>query len=152
MFRKLNHWWKMIIYDSSVAKNFFTKSKLPIPELSHIWELSDVDCDGALTLLEFCAAFHLVVARKNGYLLPDTLPETLLPDYLQTASLKTQCDCMLNSYSETLSVGQQTRDFSRTELETVREHPNNSEPLILLKTTSVEPVGDHLFLNIHMLY
>ncbi|KAL8190287.1 UNVERIFIED_CONTAM: hypothetical protein K2H54_047259, partial [Gekko kuhli] len=38
-----------------------------------------------------------------------------------------------------LSVGQQTRDFSRTELETVREHPNNSEPLILFETTSVEP-------------
>ncbi|XP_060542684.1 ralBP1-associated Eps domain-containing protein 2 isoform X3 [Pantherophis guttatus] len=71
----------------SVAKNFFTKSKLPIHELSHIWELSDVDCDGALTLAEFCAAFHLVVARKNGYLLPGSLPETLLPDYLH-ADLK----------------------------------------------------------------
>lgn len=47
-------------------------------------ELSDVDCDGALTLAEFCAAFHLIVARKNGYPLPDKLPETLLPDYLQT--------------------------------------------------------------------
>lgn len=46
-------------------------------------ELSDVDCDGALTLYEFCAAFHLVVARKNGYSLPATLPETLLPEYLQ---------------------------------------------------------------------
>lgn len=46
-------------------------------------ELSDVDCDGALTLPEFCAAFHLVVARKNGYQLPETLPETLLPEYLQ---------------------------------------------------------------------
>ncbi|PKU44920.1 ralbp1-associated eps domain-containing protein 2 [Limosa lapponica baueri] len=69
----------------SVAKNFFTKSKLPIPELSHIWELSDVDCDGALTLPEFCAAFHLVVARKNGYQLPEKLPETLLPEYLQAA-------------------------------------------------------------------
>ncbi|XP_062982489.1 ralBP1-associated Eps domain-containing protein 2 isoform X2 [Elgaria multicarinata webbii] len=110
----------------SVAKNFFTKSKLPIPELSHIWELSDVDCDGALTLPEFCAAFHLVVARKNGYLLPDTLPETLLPDCLQTASLKPKSDRMLNSYSEPLSVSQQARDFNRIEETSLEEMPDKA--------------------------
>ncbi|XP_061593907.1 ralBP1-associated Eps domain-containing protein 2 isoform X2 [Cololabis saira] len=65
-----------------VAKNFFTKSKLPIPELSHIWELSDVDRDGALTFSEFCIAFHLIVARKNGYPLPETLPPSLQPGFL----------------------------------------------------------------------
>uniref|UniRef100_A0A3P8UY26 RALBP1 associated Eps domain containing 1 n=1 Tax=Cynoglossus semilaevis TaxID=244447 RepID=A0A3P8UY26_CYNSE len=48
-------------------------------QLSHIWELSDFDKDGALTLDEFCAAFHLVVARKNGYDLPEKLPESLMP-------------------------------------------------------------------------
>ncbi|KAI1895751.1 hypothetical protein AGOR_G00109930 [Albula goreensis] len=63
----------------SAAKEFFTKSKLPILELSHVWELSDFDKDGALTLDEFCAAFHLVVARKNGYDLPEKLPESLMP-------------------------------------------------------------------------
>uniref|UniRef100_A0A8C9UFX2 RALBP1 associated Eps domain containing 2 n=1 Tax=Serinus canaria TaxID=9135 RepID=A0A8C9UFX2_SERCA len=99
----------------SVAKNFFTKSKLPIPELSHIWELSDVDCDGALTLPEFCAAFHLVVARKNGYQLPETLPETLLPEYLQAACLK-PCCALFDSYSEPLPSSQQTRDLSRAEV------------------------------------
>ncbi|KAL4656891.1 ralBP1-associated Eps domain-containing protein 2-like isoform X1 [Arapaima gigas] len=67
----------------SVARNFFTKSKLPIPELSHIWELSDVDHDGALTLTEFCIAFHLIVARKNGYPLPETLPMTLVPSFIE---------------------------------------------------------------------
>ncbi|KAM9170239.1 ralBP1-associated Eps domain-containing protein 2 isoform 3-T3 [Pangshura tecta] len=129
------------LISGSVAKNFFTKSKLPIPELSHIWELSDVDCDGALTLPEFCAAFHLIVARKNGYPLPDMLPETLLPDYLQPASLKSKRDCaLLDSYTESLPVSQQTRDFNRTELETVCEDPTNSEPLILFDS-SVEPTS-----------
>ncbi|XP_030429752.1 ralBP1-associated Eps domain-containing protein 2 isoform X7 [Gopherus evgoodei] len=122
------------LISGSVAKNFFTKSKLPIPELSHVWtceyhvhrELSDVDCDGALTLPEFCAAFHLIVARKNGYPLPDMLPETLLPDYLQPASLKPKRDCaLLDSYSESLSVSQQTRDFNRTET-SVEEMPDKS--------------------------
>lgn len=46
-------------------------------------ELSDADCDGALTLPEFCAAFHLIVARKNGYSLPESLPPTLQPQFLQ---------------------------------------------------------------------
>ncbi|NWR11768.1 REPS2 protein, partial [Paradoxornis webbianus] len=111
----------------SVAKNFFTKSKLPIPELSHIWELSDVDCDGALTLAEFCAAFHLVVARKNGYRLPETLPETLLPEYLQAACLKPMRDCALfDSYSEPLPSSQQTRDFGRAEKSSAEEVPDNS--------------------------
>ena len=41
--------------------------------------MSDFDKDGALTLDEFCAAFHLVVARKNGYDLPEKLPESLMP-------------------------------------------------------------------------
>uniref|UniRef100_A0A0G2K4S1 RALBP1 associated Eps domain containing 2 n=1 Tax=Rattus norvegicus TaxID=10116 RepID=A0A0G2K4S1_RAT len=71
----------------SVAKNFFTKSKLSIAELSYIWELSDADCDGALTLPEFCAAFHLIVARKNGYPLPEGLPPTLQPEYLQAGTV-----------------------------------------------------------------
>ena len=38
-----------------------------------------MDQDGHLTLEEFCTAFHLVVARKNGYELPSQLPNALAP-------------------------------------------------------------------------
>ncbi|XP_035145151.1 ralBP1-associated Eps domain-containing protein 2 isoform X14 [Callithrix jacchus] len=106
----------------SVAKNFFTKSKLSIPELSYIWELSDADCDGALTLSEFCAAFHLIVARKNGYPLPEGLPPTLQPEYLQAAFPKPKWDCQLfDSYSESLPANQQPRDLNRMEKTSVKD-------------------------------
>ncbi|XP_063810003.1 ralBP1-associated Eps domain-containing protein 2 isoform X2 [Pseudophryne corroboree] len=120
----------------SVAKNFFTKSKLPISELSHIWDLSDVDCDGALILPEFCAAFHLIVAKKNGYDLPDTLPKTLLAEILQSASLKQSTDGVYEIYR-----GISTVCPARKELETVCEDPANSEPLILfdVETSNTEP-------------
>ncbi|XP_078088511.1 ralBP1-associated Eps domain-containing protein 2 [Mustelus asterias] len=116
------------LISGSVAKDFFTKSKLPIRELSHIWELSDVDCDGALTLFEFCAAFHLVVARKNGYSLPATLPETLMPEYLQRSEVSPQLmheDVHLGSHGnlavESLSVQQQWANWNRSEESIVAE-------------------------------
>lgn len=42
-----------------------------------------MDRDGALTFSEFCTAFHLIVARKNGYPLPESLPPTLQPRFIQ---------------------------------------------------------------------
>lgn len=42
-----------------------------------------MDRDGALTFSEFCTAFHLIVARKNGYPLPEGLPPTLRPGFVQ---------------------------------------------------------------------
>ncbi|XP_036696846.1 ralBP1-associated Eps domain-containing protein 2 isoform X2 [Balaenoptera musculus] len=106
----------------SVAKNFFTKSKLSIPELSYIWELSDADCDGALSLPEFCAAFHLIVARKNGYPLPEGLPPTLQPEYLQAAFPKPKWECALfDSYSEPVPANQQPRDLNRMEKLSIKD-------------------------------
>ncbi|GFR19892.1 ralBP1-associated Eps domain-containing protein 1 [Trichonephila clavata] len=66
-------------HSSATAKEFFEKSKLPLIELSKIWQLSDVDKDGALTIDEFCTAMHLVVLRRNNIELPDALPPSLIP-------------------------------------------------------------------------
>ncbi|GAB6030629.1 hypothetical protein CHUAL_007488 [Chamberlinius hualienensis] len=63
----------------AVAKEFFEKSKLPVLELSKIWQLSDVNKDGALCLEEFFTAMHLVVLRRNNVELPDSLPPVLIP-------------------------------------------------------------------------
>ncbi|ESO89180.1 hypothetical protein LOTGIDRAFT_229081 [Lottia gigantea] len=62
-----------------VAKEFFEKSKLPVTELSTIWQLSDLNCDGALSLEEFIIAMHLVVLRRNDIELPERLPLSLMP-------------------------------------------------------------------------
>ncbi|XP_022098199.1 ralBP1-associated Eps domain-containing protein 1-like [Acanthaster planci] len=61
------------------SKEFFEKSKLPTAELSKIWQLSDVNKDGTLSLAEFCTAMHLVVARKHKVELPEQLPSSLIP-------------------------------------------------------------------------
>ncbi|KAA3676460.1 uncharacterized protein DEA37_0003545 [Paragonimus westermani] len=60
------------------AKAFFELSKLPNTDLSEIWDLSDADCDGQLTLGEFCVAMHLVVLRRNGVPIPRILPCALM--------------------------------------------------------------------------
>lgn len=66
----------------AVAKEFFEKSKLPVHELSKIWQLSDIDKDGALSIEEFCTAMHLVVLRRNNIELREPLPPSLVPKLL----------------------------------------------------------------------
>ncbi|CAF0794677.1 unnamed protein product [Adineta steineri] len=67
------------VINGHIAKEFFERSNLPTTELSQIWNLSDVNHDGALSLAEFCTAMHLVVLRLNGFHLPEELPSQLQP-------------------------------------------------------------------------
>uniref|UniRef100_A0A8W7PEG9 EF-hand domain-containing protein n=1 Tax=Anopheles coluzzii TaxID=1518534 RepID=A0A8W7PEG9_ANOCL len=67
---------------------FFEKSRIPIDELRHIWQMCDVTRDGALNLAEFTAAMHLVVLRRNNIPVPATLPPCLLPTLLQHSLLQ----------------------------------------------------------------
>ncbi|XP_070492333.1 ralBP1-associated Eps domain-containing protein 1 isoform X2 [Chironomus tepperi] len=65
-----------------VAKIFFEKSRIPVEELRHIWQLCDVTRDGALDVAEFTAAMHLVVLRRNNIPIPSVLPLCLQPHIL----------------------------------------------------------------------
>ena len=55
-------------------------SKLAMPILGLIWDLSDVDRDGFLDRYEFTVAMHLVFRALQGDKLPETLPEELSPE------------------------------------------------------------------------
>lgn len=75
----ITDWLNVIVWICNLRQNSFY-----VYVFSYFFrELSDVDRDGALTFPEFCTAFHLIVARKNGYPLPESLPPTLRPGYMQ---------------------------------------------------------------------
>ncbi|XP_055375776.1 ralBP1-associated Eps domain-containing protein 1 isoform X2 [Condylostylus longicornis] len=73
-----------------IARVFFEKSRIPVEELRHIWQLCDVTRDGALSLAEFTSAMHLVVLRRNNIPLPNILPQCLHPTILSSTSMHTQ--------------------------------------------------------------
>ncbi|XP_054082487.1 ralBP1-associated Eps domain-containing protein 1 isoform X2 [Zeugodacus cucurbitae] len=84
-FKSVQHDNKGFI-SGQVARVFFEKSRIPVEELRHIWQLCDVSRDGALSLAEFTAAMHLVVLRRNNIPLPAMLPPCLHPTILQYGS------------------------------------------------------------------
>lgn len=59
---------------------FVEQSGLPVPILSKVWILSDIDKDGFLDLDEFALAMHLLnCVKTQNITLPDALPPTLVP-------------------------------------------------------------------------
>uniref|UniRef100_F1KQL1 Intersectin-1 n=1 Tax=Ascaris suum TaxID=6253 RepID=F1KQL1_ASCSU len=60
------------------ARNVLAQSQLPNVTLAEIWNLSDVNKDGRLSVEEFCIAMHLIDSVKAGFLLPKKLPPELL--------------------------------------------------------------------------
>uniref|UniRef100_A0A0R3RTX3 Intersectin-1 n=1 Tax=Elaeophora elaphi TaxID=1147741 RepID=A0A0R3RTX3_9BILA len=59
------------------ARNILAQSQLPNSVLAEIWNLSDYNKDGRLSVEEFCISMHLIDSVKAGYLLPKTLPPEL---------------------------------------------------------------------------
>uniref|UniRef100_A0A0N5AWI9 Intersectin-1 n=1 Tax=Syphacia muris TaxID=451379 RepID=A0A0N5AWI9_9BILA len=68
------------------ARNVLAQSQLPNVTLAEVWNLSDVNKDGRLSVEEFCIAMHLIDSVKSGYLLPKTLPPELLPSVVRLKS------------------------------------------------------------------
>lgn len=75
----------------SLAAPFLAKSRVDQEKLRKIWNLSDVDEDGSLTLNEFCIAMHLCICvSKRGLKLPSTLPSELRSLETQHSQLSLQ--------------------------------------------------------------
>lgn len=72
----------------SSVKPIFLKSGLSADQLHKIWELSDVDEDGALDRNEFAIAMFLIHGVKSSTIkeLPDRLPSNLMPIRMRRAS------------------------------------------------------------------
>lgn len=72
----------------SSVKPIFLKSGLSADQLHRIWELSDIDEDGALNRHEFSIAMFLIHGLKASTLreLPDRLPINLMPIRMRRAS------------------------------------------------------------------
>uniref|UniRef100_A0A6B0VEU5 Putative endocytic adaptor protein intersectin n=1 Tax=Ixodes ricinus TaxID=34613 RepID=A0A6B0VEU5_IXORI len=63
----------------SKVKPVMLNSKLPVDVLGKIWDLSDVDQDGALDEEEFIVAMHLVYKALDNCPIPSVLPAELMP-------------------------------------------------------------------------
>lgn len=106
-------------------------------------ELSDVDRDGALTFSEFCTAFHLIVARKNGYPLPESLPPTLRPGYMQqeedVPDTPEVTETAMTLWSETLINVPVCADWSLNLIVPFFVCLQSAEPLIVFEDAELRP-------------
>lgn len=87
------------LVSGQVARVFFEKSRIPVEELRHIWQMCDITRDGALNLAEFTAAMHLVVLRRNNIPVPATLPPCLMPNLLQHSLFASAGGTLQNQHS-----------------------------------------------------
>ena len=72
----------------TTVKPIFLKSGLSADQLHKIWDLSDVDKDGALNRHEFSIAMFLIQGVKTNIIreLPETLPVNLMPIRMRRVS------------------------------------------------------------------
>ncbi|KAI9168209.1 endocytosis defective- protein [Blastocladiella emersonii ATCC 22665] len=61
------------------CRSVFLKSELDPAQLKKIWELADMDRDGALDIEEFIIAMRLIYDSMNGAAIPPVLPGYMIP-------------------------------------------------------------------------
>jgi len=61
------------------CRKLFLKSKVDPSKLRVIWDLSDIDKDGALDAAEFAVAMYLIEQVQQGGEVPSVLPDDLVP-------------------------------------------------------------------------
>lgn len=72
------------VLSGEIAKEIFEKARLPNEVLGRIWNLSDTEQRGALSVTEFVIAMHLLASYRTGNL--KALPNTLPPGLYEAAS------------------------------------------------------------------
>ncbi|XP_017487870.1 PREDICTED: ralBP1-associated Eps domain-containing protein 1 isoform X1 [Rhagoletis zephyria] len=129
------------LLSGQIARIFFEKSRIPVEELRHIWQLCDVTRDGALSLAEFTAAMHLVVLRRNNIPLPAVLPSCLHPNILLHSSQNATANLLL----------QEPPEADLLHLNDDDEEEKTDNTVIVTNTTTQTRVNDKNAMNISTL-
>jgi len=79
------------------ARLNFTASRIAIHDLAAIWELSDMDKDNHLSLVEFILGKFLICARLQGQTINPPLPQSLLDTLTQTPQVRVPTQHQLKS-------------------------------------------------------
>ncbi|OMJ20890.1 Actin cytoskeleton-regulatory complex protein PAN1, partial [Smittium culicis] len=105
----------------STVRDYFLKFGIPVNELSQIWQLSDSNNSGSLSLNEFSVALHLLNKRKDNIAIPQSLPQELL-NFINTPifqpSPTTQQPKLAQTFSSTSHKLSSSQNDSSTSLKT----------------------------------
>ncbi|KAE9552733.1 hypothetical protein FO519_004050 [Halicephalobus sp. NKZ332] len=116
------------------ARYILSQSGFPTPILAEIWNLADVNKDGALSPDEFCVAMHLIDMHKQGYILPTELPlelQDLFPSARGFSNAEqakpTYDDKFMDSYNRSQAELERRRQIAREEEERIRAESERRE-------------------------
>lgn len=105
------------------AAAFFAKSGQHRDVLRQVWQMSDLNGDGAMDFSEFTIGMHLTMLAKKGFDLPSSLPQELLQSAAPTAVASNSNDMNIS----TLNFSTLNANFS-TLMENDNSNPSSYFP------------------------